>query len=144
MITGAAPYTGFGNDPEAAISFHIVSETGVFPDWSGGPRLTEKVIGNRVVVRNMGRNPYRVTFRLELPDRRALAALDAAQGTVATLRYPYGVTRELPGSDHELIGGWAYLVIPGVRLLTIGDDVLIQPDGIVEVSATFLKPWEGA
>lgn len=141
-MTRIAPHTGFGDDPETAIRFAIQRESGYrVADWSGGPRLSVKTIGSSVAIRNMGRDPYRVTWTLRLPDRAQFARLDAAQGTSATLRYPYGVTRDLDG-DHERIAGVDYLILPATRLLTIGEPV-IQADGQVEVTATFLRPYAG-
>lgn len=134
-----APFTGFGDDPATSIKFTILLPADTLPDWTGGPRLTVKRIpgGNRVNVRNTGRNPYQISLRLALPTLADMEALDAAQGTTGTLRYVWGLTKSIGGSFEHLGDGRDYVAIPGVRLMELADAV-IEPE-TYEVTATFLK-----
>lgn|SRR5690606_6588400 len=134
-----APYTGFGDDPSTSIKFTILMPNDTLPHWSGGPRLSVREIpgSNRVNVRSTGREPYQVTFDLAVARVEDLNALDAAQGTVAALRYPWGLTKPV-GGHYEQILNRAYLTIPGVRLMRIEDE-RIDPDGYTELRATFLR-----
>lgn len=134
-----APFTGFGSDPSTSLKFDVLSDQGRTPDWTGGPRLIERTIpgSNRVNVRNTGRDPYRITLTLRLDSLTALNALDAMQGTSATLRYAWGVTKPLDG-HHEHHAGEDYLAVPNVRLMRLSN-VVRRPNGTVTVEAEFIK-----
>ena len=138
MIT-YAPYTGFGDDPNTAVKFGIRrSNQYTAPDWSGGPRETVKRIpgSSRVNIRTTGRDPYTVSFRLHFQTHDEFERFNALQGTTATLRYPWGVTKTV-GGTYDYRAGVAYLAIPGVRLMSLTDEE-IGPE-YAEVTATFMK-----
>src|SRR5690606_11132563 len=133
-----APFTGFGADPSTSLKFDVLSDQGRTPDWTGGPHLIERTItgSNRVNVRNTGSDPYRITLTLRLDSLTALNAMDAMQGTAATLRDAWGVTKPLHG-HHEHHAGEDYLDVPNVRLLRLSN-VVRRPNGTVTVEAEFI------
>ena len=134
-----APYTGFGDEPNTAAKFTLLSQGGKAPAWEGGPRLRERKIpgSTRVNVRTTGRDPYVMTAQLRFATIADYEALDAMQGTTSTLRYLYGVTPTL-GGRYEYMGGDGYLVLPNVRLMSLTTPVVYR-NGSVVASATFSR-----
>jgi hypothetical protein len=138
-----APFTGFGDDPNTSVKFTIMLPGETMPDWSGGPRLRQKKIpgSSRVNIRNTGRDPYIVTFLLDVDSLEEYEALDRMQGVEATLRYAWGITKPV-GGHYESIQNVGYLAIPNVRLMQLSDPVVDVET--YSTSATFLKPYGGA
>ena len=131
-----APYTGFGDDANTSVKFGVLAK-GRVAEWSGGQQriTTKKIAGGGVKYRITGRDPYTITLPLRFESTADLAALEALQGTTATLRYLYGITKPLHGT-YEYRMGTAYLAIPGVRLLRVEDTEVFR-NGACGASATF-------
>ena len=131
-----APYTGFGDDANTSVKFGVLAR-GKVADWTGGnPRIsTKRIAGGGVKYRITGTEPYTITLTLRFERTADLAALEALQGTTATLRYLYGITKPLGGA-YEYRNGTAYLAIPGVRLMSVTGTEIYR-DGSAVATATF-------
>lgn len=134
-----APFTGFGDDTNTSVKFGILAPDGRVPNWSGGPRLRQHAIANsdRTVTQQTGRDPWRVTFRVEFATIAELELMDDLQGTRATLRYQHGFTKRTGGTVTNL-AGINYLVLPDTLLERV-DNELYEVDGHCEADLTFSR-----
>ena len=138
---GLSIFTGFGDDPAAAIKFGIVISDRM-PNWAGGEARVHRFAirhSNDTVRQYEGRNDRTLTVRLEFATLDDLEALDSVQGREATLRYRWGITTRAGGYKATLGDGVAYLVLPETEL-----ESLTNPDtpigGPYEATATFRRP----
>lgn len=138
VLTGFAPFTGFGDDTNHSVKFTIEHPEQKFPQWQGGPRLGSIEIPNsdRTIVQNMGRTPRVVTWLLSFATLEDAALMDSLQGTAHTLRYLYGITLPV-GGTHEVIAGIEYLKLPDTLLVGLTSPA--EDNGYWEAVATFQR-----
>lgn len=120
------PFTGFGDEPNAAIKFMMIRR-GSDPEygWQGGEaRVNTFGIrhSNDTVSQGDGFDPYMMTVRLWFPDRASLIAMTAVQGGQATLRYNAELTEAI-GGEIVTIAGRRYLELPDVELVSLTDRI---------------------
>lgn len=146
MSSLLAPFTGFGATTNTSVKFGILLPGGAndtLPQWSGGPRLNQFTIrhSSRVVTQTDGRDPYTVTWRLWFDDVESLEALDALQGTRATLWYTERLTKRIGGEVVNL-AGHDYLQLTDVLLVRIDPRSEVRHvDGSCEATVTFQRAY---
>lgn len=140
--TSISTFTGFGDEPDAAIKFGIdITGLDQMPDWSGGEaRLATfaPLHSNDVVTQYRGRGPRELTVRLWFACRDDLELLDSVQGRSATLRYVWGVTSRAGGHKATLPDGVNYLVLPDTVLVRLSDQAT-PIGGTAQATATFRR-----
>jgi hypothetical protein len=135
-----APFTGFGDDPNASIKFAIDVTSGM-PNWTrGGAKLATLQPQNSsdVITQYRGRDLRLLTIRIWFASRDDLEVMDGVQGRAATLRYHWNLTSRLNGTQ-EVYARIPYLTLPHTTLLTL-EDQHTAPDGTAEAQATFRRP----
>lgn len=146
MADVLAPFTGFGDDTNTSVKFGILAErgTGTVPNWNGGPRLRQWAIANsdRTITQQTGRDPWRVTFRVEFESIAEMELMDNLQGTRATLRYQHGMTKTAGGTVATL-AGVTYLILPDTLLERLEDETY-EVDGHCEAAVTFSRSGESS
>ena len=135
------PFTGFGDDPNWSVKFHVLMEGDSAPDWQSALRMAvlTPATGNGQITQRRGRDPWQIAMRLWLASTADLDRLDAMVGRRATLRYGWGVTKPL-NTQPQTIEQSQYQVLPGTMLTDL-DKVAIEGDGTLEVTATFSFPY---
>lgn len=138
-----APFTGFGDDPNASVKFTINQPGRTFPLWVSSPVESRHRIANsnRVVTQTHGRDPWRITLPLEFATIDDYELMDALIGERATLRYLAGLTNRA-GGETETILGTPYLALPETRLVSLGNPVSEGVlGGTCEATATFERTY---
>ena len=138
------PFTGFGDDPAAAIKFMLIRYLNRDPEygWEGGDAKLatfEPLHSNDTVTQYGGMGPMTFTTKLWFRDARDLEALLTVRGRQATLRYAWGLTTTAGGHKQTLPDGRSYLVLPETTLLTV-TDVQTPRGRQPECTATFRRP----
>lgn len=109
------------------------------PDWSA-PFLTvaRHVPGSNITkVQTLGKGALTVTYRLQLDSIEDFLALQALQGTTATLRV-VGDTVTVPGTFIRVVDE-TFVDIPQVTLISLGNVVVMPETREVDCDAIFLK-----
>lgn len=135
------PYTGFGDDPNWSVKFHVLVDGEFAPDWESGLRMAflTPATGNGEITHRRGRDPLEISFRLWIANAEDYERLDAMVGRRATLRYGWGVTRTM-GLASETIQDAQYHRLPDTMLVSLSK-AAIEGDGTREATATFRRTY---
>lgn len=144
MANRPYPFSGFGDDTNTSVKFITITKLhDPIPDWEGGDRnLSDHDIGNGLqVTQRHGWKPWLLTMRLWFEAPGDLALMASLQGEAATLRYRWGLTKQVDGTKQTLVDR-DYLVLPDTMLLTLKP---VREGGVVtgvpEALATFRRTY---
>lgn len=144
MANRPAPLTGFGDDQATSVKFiTITGYQDAQPDWEGGDReLSYHDVGGGVQhTQRHGWKPWTLTMRLWFETPGDFALMASLQGEPATLRYRWGLTKQLDGTKATIIDT-DYLVLPDTLLVSLrpvmGSGVV---PGVPEALATFRRTY---
>lgn len=137
-----APFTGFGNDQHSSIKFGILlNSSGRLPQPSLSRRIARLSMstGNRVVKQRRGFTEWTWTWPIEFATIADYERMLGMQGERSTLRLLADMTPVMGGYVAPILDV-QYLHLPETFLASL-DGLEIWPDGTVEATATFERPY---